>query len=68
MDNTINELFVNAIVGGEPEGDLIQVQFYNRPDLIEYPARIMDLLKNDPHVRDIIDASTGEVIFTRDNF
>lgn len=64
MNNYINNLFIKAI-GGAP-GELIQVQFYNRSDLIDYPASMIDLLKSDKQVRDILDPSTGEVLFTND--
>lgn len=67
MNNSINNLFINAI-GDTDEHDIILVKFYNRSDLIQYPARIMDLLKSDKHVQDIISPSTYEVIFTHDNF
>lgn len=66
MDNSINNLFIAALGAADPE-QTIQVQFYNRTGLITYPARMMDLLKSDPHVEDIIDPGTGEVIFTHDN-
>ena len=65
MDNTINNLFIAAVGAADPE-QTIQVQFYNRPGLVTYPARMMDLLKNDPHVEDIIDPGTGEILFTHD--
>lgn len=66
MNNSINNLFINAI-GDTVEHDIILVKFYNRSDLIQYPSRIMDLLKSDKHVQDIIDPSTYEIIFTHDN-
>ena len=64
MDNTINNLFINSIGNNTPV--LIQVKFYGRADLIEYPATLMDLLKTDKHVQDIISPETGEVLFTHD--
>lgn len=44
----------------------ILVKFYGRDDMIEYTTNIMELLKNDKHVQDIVDPETYEVIFTND--
>lgn len=65
MNNYINNLFIKAI-GNNTPGELIQVQFYGRSDLIEYPASMIDLLKRDKQVQNILDPSTGEILFTND--
>lgn len=65
VNNYINNLFIKAI-GNNTPGELIQVQFYGRSDLIEYPASMIDLLKRDKQVQNILDPSTGEILFTND--
>lgn len=66
MENTINNLFINAICNTAEEKTIL-VKFYHRGDLISYPARMMDLFKSDTQVQDIINPDTGEVVFTHDN-
>lgn len=66
MNNSINNLFIAAL-NNNKKINTILIKFYGRHDLIEYPATMINLLKNDKHVQDIIDNSTGEVLFTHDN-
>ena len=65
MNNYINNLIISSI-GATDKNIPVLVQFYGRPDLISYPATLIDLLKHDKHVRDIIDSRTGEILFTHD--
>ena len=66
MNNSINNLFIAAL-NNNKKIKTILIKFYGRHDLVEYPVTIIDILKNDKHVQDIIDGSTGEVLFTHDN-
>ena len=65
MDNSINNLFINSICN-TCELKTVFVKFYGRRDLIEYPEDLIDLLKTDKHVQDIIDPDTYEVIYSND--
>lgn len=66
MDNSINNLFIAAL-NNNKKIKTILIKFYGRHDLIEYPDTMINLFKQDKHVQDIIDGSTGEVLFTHDN-
>ena len=44
----------------------ILAKFAGRPDMIQYTAAVMDLLVTDRGTEYILDAETGEVIWTKD--
>lgn len=43
----------------------IVANFTNRPDPIIYTRDVLELLKNDPDVIDIVDLQTGEIIYSK---
>ena len=55
--------FIKAI-GARPREREIMVYFKTRPAPVIYTMAIIDLLKTDSKVTDIIDAQTGELIYT----
>lgn len=55
--------FIKAI-GARPREREIMVYFKMNPAPVIYTMAIFDLLKTDSEVIDIIDAQTGEVIYT----
>ena len=55
--------FIKAI-GAKPIERPIMVYFKSSPAPIVYTMAIIDLLKTDSEVTDIIDAQTGELIYT----
>ena len=59
----ITNQILNAMFNNEEHHKIIA--YFRNGNSATYTTNILNLLKTDPDVIDIIDAETGEIIFTR---
>lgn len=60
----INNMILNAIGNNEKQHTIIA--YFKGGREATYTINILEMLKTDPAIIDIIDGETGEIIYTRD--